>query len=341
MTLLAAPTSQDERPEEGVAANLTGGETLAGAAEALRAGRLVAFPTETVYGLGADATNDQAVAAIFEAKGRPHFNPLIVHIADRAEAPGLVAWTPLAEKLAEHFWPGPLTLILPRRTDSRISMLVSAGGDTLALRSPAHPVAEKLLREAKRPVAAPSANPAGRISPTTAAHVNQGLGDRIDLIVDGGACTVGVESTVIDLTAPTPCLLRPGGLPRQAIEDLLKARLATAGPLADPDSPLRSPGQLSSHYAPKHAVRLNVTDVKPGEALLAFGPKPLQGARCTLNLSPSGDLREAAGQLFAMLHDLDRRDIGGIAVMPIPSVGLGEAILDRLGRAAVDPSCRS
>ncbi len=341
MTLPVTPPNLDRRPNGNLAAKVTNGDDLIEAAKALRAGRLVAFPTETVYGLGADATNDQAVAAIFDAKGRPRFNPLIVHVADQSQASEIVAWTPLAERLAEQFWPGPLTLILPRRKDCQVSMLVSAGGDTLALRVPAHPIADRLLRETKRPLAAPSANPAGRVSPTTAAHVIQGLGSRIDLVIDGGACAVGVESTVIDLTTPAPCLLRPGGLPRQAIEDLLEAPLAMAGIAAEGTSPLRSPGQLRSHYAPDHAVRLDAVDVGSKEALLAFGPEPLKGAACTLNLSMSGDLQEAAGHLFAMLHDLDRRNVSGIAVMPIPPVGLGEAILDRLRRASIEPSCRS
>lgn len=305
------------------------------AAAALRAGKLVAFPTETVYGLGADATDDQAVAAIFEAKGRPHFNPLIVHVVDRTQASSLVDWSPLAERLAQYFWPGPLTLILPKRRDCTISMLVSAGGDTVALRCPAHPTAKALLRRAMLPIAAPSANPAGRISPTTAAHVVQGLGDRVDLVIDGGPCAVGVESTVLDLSTPRPSLLRPGGLPREKIEALIGESLTLAGKAVDSEQDLRSPGQLRSHYAPAHPLRLDAVDVAPDEALLAFGPEPLKGAAYTANLSPSADLREAAGHLFAMLHDLDRQDVSGIAVMPIPSVGLGHAILDRLQRAAV------
>ena len=310
------------------------------AASLLRAGKLVAFPTETVYGLGADATNDQAVAGIFEAKGRPRFNPLIVHVPDRGGAASLVVWTDLAEKLAAAFWPGPLTLVLPKRAGCPISMLASAGGETLALRAPNHPVALDLLRRAQRPIAAPSANPAGRISPTTAQHVAEGLKERVDLIIDGGPCPVGVESTVIDLSTSRPTLLRPGGLAREDIEPALGESLAAPAIHGedDEDAPeLRSPGRLKSHYAPRHPLRLDATDVERGEALLAFGPRPLEGAAHIANLSPSGDLREAAGHLFAMLHVLDRQDISGIAVMPIPGTGLGEAIRDRLARAAVRP----
>ena len=307
------------------------------AAQMLQGGGLVAFPTETVYGLGADATNDLAVAAIFEAKARPRFNPLIVHIADQTDAAALVMWNTLAEQLATEFWPGPLTLILPRRKNSAVSLLVSAGSEAIALRSPNHPVARSLLHEARCPIAGPSANPAGRVSPTTADHVLKGLGDRIDLVIDGGSCDVGVESTVVDVTTPTPSLLRPGGLPREAIEAVLGQRLIDPSTNKNTDQHLRSPGQLSSHYAPKHSVRLEAVDIKPNEALLAFGPQPLEGAAHMLNLSPSSNLREAAGHLFAMLHELDELDIDGIAVMPVPLKGLGEAINDRLQRAAARP----
>ncbi|MGI9491182.1 MAG: L-threonylcarbamoyladenylate synthase [Geminicoccaceae bacterium] len=307
------------------------------AAGALRAGKLVAFPTETVYGLGANANDNRAVAAIFEAKGRPRFNPLIVHVADLAQASSLAVWSALAERLARHFWPGPLTLILPRPQDSSISMLASAGGDTIALRAPAHPVAEELLRRTALPITGPSANPSGRVSPTTVDHVVQGLGDRIDLVIDGGPCAVGVESTVLDLTTSRPCLLRPGGLPREDIEAVIGERLLIESAQADGSEEQRSPGQLRSHYAPQHPVRLDVVDVAPDEALLAFGPEPLKGAAYTANLSPTGDLREAASRLFAMLHDLDRQDINGIAVMPVPPTGLGHAIVDRLKRAAARP----
>ena len=307
------------------------------AAETISDGGLVAFPTETVYGLGADATNDLAVAAIFEAKARPRFNPLIVHIADRTDAAALVMWNTLAEQLATEFWPGPLTLILPRRKNSAVSLLVSAGSEAIALRSPSHPIARSLLHEAQCPIAGPSANPAGRVSPTTADHVLKGLGDRIDLVIDGGSCDVGVESTVVDVTTPTPSLLRPGGLPREAIEAVLGQKLIDPSTNKNTDEHLRSPGQLSSHYAPKHSVRLEAVDIKPNEALLAFGPQPLEGAAHMLNLSPGSNLREAASHLFAMLHELDELDIDGIAVMPVPFKGLGEAINDRLQRAAVRP----
>jgi L-threonylcarbamoyladenylate synthase len=302
------------------------------AAMALRAGRLVAFPTETVYGLGAVATNDRAVAAIFAAKGRPRFNPLIVHVTDVAAARALVRWSHAADRLAARFWPGALTMVLPRAEGCPLSLLVSAGGDTVGLRAPAHPVAQALLAATVLPVAAPSANRAGQVSPTTADHVEAGLGDRIDLIVDGGACPIGVESTVLDLTCAPPRLLRPGGVTREQLE-------AAIGALARPDAaagtaPLRSPGQLASHYAPARPLRLDVAAVAADEALLAFGPQPLQGAATTLNLSERGDLEEAAANLFAMLRALDRPEHRAIAVMPIPAVGLGEAIRDRLIRAA-------
>ena len=281
------------------------------------------------------ATSDAAVAAIFAAKGRPRFNPLIVHIESRAAAPALVVWNDLAERLAIRFWPGPLTLVLPRAPDCPLSPLVSAGGPTVGLRAPAHPVALALLKATAGPVAAPSANPAGGISPTTAEHVAEGLGSRVDLILDGGRCRVGVESTVLDLSEGAPRLLRPGGVTRAALE-------AEVGPLAitvgEPGPAPRSPGQLASHYAPTRPLRLEARTVAADEALLAFGPEPLpqmlQGAAATLNLSPAGDLEEAAANLFAMLRRLDRPGHRAIAVMPIPGEGLGEAIRDRLARAA-------
>jgi L-threonylcarbamoyladenylate synthase len=301
------------------------------AAHALRAGRLVAFPTETVYGLGAIATDDRAVAAIFEAKRRPRFNPLIVHVADRAAARALARWNDLAERLAARFWPGALTLVLPRAPGCPLSPLVSAGGDTVGLRVPAHPVAQALLEATALPVAAPSANPAGGISPTTADHVAEGLGAAVDLILDGGPCRIGLESTVLDLSGGAPRLLRPGGVTRGALE-------AEIGPLAagpaDAGQAPRAPGQLASHYAPARPLRLEARSVAADEALLAFGPRPLAGARATLNLSATGDLAEAAANLFAMLRRLDRPDVRAIAVMPIPPRGLGEAIRDRLERAA-------
>ncbi len=314
------------------AAHATSRPDVAKAAAVLRAGGLAAFPTETVYGLGADATDDRAVAAIFEAKARPRFNPLIVHVIDAAAAAAIAEWPDLADRLATRFWPGPLTLVLRRRAQCGISKLVSTGGDTIALRAPAHPLAAALLRACALPIAAPSANRSGRISPTTADHVRQDLGDRVDLILDGGACPVGVESTVLDLTGDRPALLRPGGVASSEIEAVIDAPLAPPAPAAAGN--LRSPGRLESHYAPAHPLRLNARDVAPDEALLAFGPQPLEGAGITANLSRSGDLTEAAANLFSMLHDLDRREIAGIAAMPIPMIGLGEAICDRLRRAA-------
>ncbi|MDJ0979998.1 MAG: L-threonylcarbamoyladenylate synthase [Kiloniellales bacterium] len=305
------------------------------AAEILCAGGLVAFPTETVYGLGADASNDEAVAGIFAAKDRPSFNPLIVHVADAAAAAALVAFTPVAKTLAAALWPGALTLVLPRRPDCGISLLCSAGLDSLGVRTPAHPVAQRLLAACERPLAAPSANRSGRISPTTAAHVAESLGGRVPLILDGGPCALGLESTVLDLTGPRPLLLRPGGITEAEIE-------AVVGPLdsaeeSAPERP-RSPGQLESHYAPSRPLRLEATSVGPREALLAFGPSAPAGAAAAVNLSPRGDLTEAAARLFAALHELDRPDLEAIAVMPIPEDGLGRAINDRLRRAAAPRS---
>ena len=308
-----------------------GAEAIARAAQALRAGRLVAFPTETVYGLGAIATDDRAVAAIFAAKRRPRFNPLIVHVADLAAARALACWSELAERLAARFWPGALTLVVPRAPDCALSLLVSAGGPTVGLRWPAHPIAQALLAQVALPVAAPSANPAGRISPTTAAHVAESLGEEVDIILDGGACPIGLESTVLDLSGAAPRLLRPGGVTRAARE---AERGALACGPADPAGAPRSPGQLASHYAPSRPLRLDARSVAADEALLAFGATPLEGAAHTLNLSSSGDLVEAAANLFAMLRALDRPEVSAIAVMPIPPHGLGEAIRDRLARAA-------
>ena len=305
-------------------------EAIDRGARLLREGRLVAFPTETVYGLGGDATSDRAVADIFAAKGRPRFNPLIVHVQGRAEAEKLALFDEQACLIADRFWPGPLTLVLRRRETSGLSLLASAGLDTVALRAPAHPVAEALLRAAGRPIAAPSANRSGRVSPTIAAHVAAELGGRVDLILDGGACPVGVESTVLDLTGPRPLLLRPGGL---TLEDLAE----TLGPIEtapEGETAPRAPGRLPSHYAPKLPVRLDAMDPRPGEALLAFGPAAPPGFSEVLFLSRNGDLGEAAANLFAMLRRLDRPNFAGIAVMPIPQEGLGRAINDRLRRAA-------
>jgi L-threonylcarbamoyladenylate synthase len=301
---------------------------VARAARLLRAGRLVAFPTETVYGLGADATNEHTVAAIFEAKGRPRFNPLIVHVPGLAEAEALVKFDARARRIAAQFWPGPLTLVLRRRDDSGLSLLASAGLDTVAIRAPNHTVAQALLRAAGRPIAAPSANRSGRVSPTEATHVAAELGDRVALILDDGRTAIGLESTVLDLLGETPALLRPGGVTFEELTALL-------GPIATAATgPLRSPGMLPSHYAPALPLRLDATEPRPGEALLAFGPGAPPGFAETLWLSRSGDLAEAAANLFAMLRQLDRPAFTGIAVMPIPEHELGRAIADRLRRAA-------
>ena len=300
------------------------------AAALLREGKLVAFSTETVYGLGADATQDEAVAAIFAAKARPRFNPLIIHVVETAAARRLVRFDARAERLAERFWPGPLSLVLPRAPDCPVALLASAGLDSLALRIPAHPLPRALIRAVGRPIAAPSANRSGRLSPTTAEHVLAELDGRIAAVLDGGACRVGLESTVLDLTGERPRLLRPGGIAAEAIE-------ALTGPLerpgADEASP-RSPGMMASHYAPSLPLRLDVTRVEPGEALLAFGARAPKGAKEVRWLSRRGDLVEAAVNLFAALRALDRPEFSAIAVMPIPEQGLGLAINDRLRRAA-------
>jgi L-threonylcarbamoyladenylate synthase len=307
---------------------------LARAAALLRAGELVAFPTETVYGLGADAGNGRAVAGIFAAKGRPHFNPLICHYPDAATAFADVVADARARALAARFWPGPLTLVLPRRPDCRVDLLTGAGLETLAVRVPDHPLALALLRQGGVPVAAPSANRSGGVSPTTAAHVLEGLSGRIAAVLDGGPCGVGVESTVLDLSGAAPLLLRPGGVTLEAIEAVL-GPVARVLPAAGATP--RSPGQLLSHYAPVLPVRLGATSVAADEALLAFGP-PLPGAAIAWNLSAEGDLAEAAARLFAGLRWLDaegaRRGCRGIAAMPVPETGLGLAINDRLARAA-------
>lgn len=310
-------------------------EGIKAGAAALRAGKLVAFPTETVYGLGADATNDDAVAAIFAAKGRPSFNPLIVHFTDIEAAAREVEVDDRARTLARHFWPGPLTLVLPRRKDCRLSRLVSAGLESVAVRVPGHDTARALLAGAGLPIAAPSANRSGHISPTTAAHVAASLDDVAVLILDGGASPLGIESTVIDLTTDTPMLLRPGGVAREAVE-------AVTGPLNVPaDEPgeaaRRSPGRIARHYAPHTRLRKDARKVEAGEALLAFGPtlpEGAAGAMTALNLSPAGDVNEAAANLFAMLHRLDAAGATAIACAPVPMTGLGVAINDRLARAA-------
>ncbi len=302
-------------------------DSIARAAALLRSGELVAFPTETVYGLGADATNDTAVARIFDAKNRPSFNPLIAHVADTDEAATYAVFTPLAERMAARFWPGPLTLVLSRRPDCGLSRLTSAGLDTVAMRVPAHAGARELLRIAGIPVAAPSANRSGLLSPTTAKHVAEQLGDRVAMILDDGPCAVGLESTVLDLSGRTPAILRQGGLAQEEIENALGEPVLVAG--ADDTTP-KSPGMLTRHYAPTRPLRMNASAADPGEALLGFGSV----ADTTMNLSPAGDLVEAAANLFACLHALDTPEYSGIAVSPIPETGLGRAINDRLRRAA-------
>jgi L-threonylcarbamoyladenylate synthase len=311
---------------------------IACAARLLRDGALVAFGTETVYGLGADATNARAVAAVFDAKGRPHFNPLICHYPDAAAAFAQVEPNAAAHRLADAFWPGPLTLVLPRRPDCPVALLAGAGLETLAVRVPAHPVAQALLDAVGRPVAAPSANRSGQVSPTTAAHVLDGLAGRIAAVLDSGACPVGVESTVLDLTGPHPVLLRPGGVTAEAIEALVGG-IGRPIPLSTAEAArgLRSPGLLVSHYAPSLPVRLDAATVGAEEALLAFGP-PLPGSGLAFNLSAARDLTEAAARLFTGLRWLDaeatRLGLARIAAMPVPGAGLGLAINDRLQRAA-------
>lgn len=301
------------------------------AARAIGNGCLVGMPTETVYGLAADATNGAAVAAIYSAKGRPRFNPLIVHVASTGDAARLIDMTPAAFALADEFWPGPLTLVARARPGNGLCDLVTAGLDTVAVRVPHHDVALALLAACRCPLAAPSANASGRISPTTAAHVAGEFGDALDVILDGGACAHGVESTIIDASGDEIVMLRPGAVPAHAIEQIVgQPILRIAGHRTAPTAP----GQLISHYAPRARVRLNATDVEPGEALLAFGAVVPSTTGPMINLSESHDLVEAAQRLFAALRSLDGSGALCIAVMPIPSHGLGEAINDRLTRAA-------
>lgn len=302
------------------------------AAEIIRAGGLVAIPTETVYGLAADATNDRAVARIFEAKDRPQFNPLIVHVPGIGAARNHAVPSPLAERLAAHFWPGPLTLVLPRRENSTLSLLVSAGLNTLAIRSPSHPVARALLEAAGVPLAAPSANRSGAVSPTRADHVRGGLGDAVDMILDGGPSEVGLESTIVKVDGGEATLLRAGGLTLEELEHFIGAPLQRAAPGA-----IEAPGMLASHYAPAARLRINVAAPREDEVHLSFGRQP-PNHPFSLNLSASGDLREAAANLFAALHAADGlvkdHRLSGIAVAPVPATGLGLAINDRLKRAA-------
>jgi len=318
-------------------------ENIKKAADRLRSGQLVALPTETVYGLGADATNDEAVARIFAAKGRPSFNPVIVHVNDKDEAAQYVDFTAAAATLAAAFWPGPLTLILPRKKDAKLSLLTSAGLPSQAVRAPSHPVARQLIKELGRPIAAPSANASGTLSPTTPQHVLHSLGDNAGLILAGGKAAVGLESTVVDMTGPVPTLLRPGAVTREDIEMALGIKINVETEAVN-DAP-KSPGQLLRHYAPKTPLRLKAVDVLPTEALLAFGSTRFMGVKggggvkalpagAVMNLSETGDLTVAAANLFSMLHQLDAGGFTGIAVMDVPETGLGLAINDRLRRAA-------
>ena len=297
------------------------------AAQILRDGGLMAFPTETVYGLGADAQNDKAVAGIYAAKGRPQFNPLIAHFANTSQAKDHVQWSNFADQLAEMLWPGPLTLVLERKSKSTLSRLLSAGLPSVGIRVPSNPIARQLLVNLDRPIAAPSANLSGKISPTHPEHVSKNLFGRINGIVDGGACQLGVESTIIDLTE-APTLLRPGGVPLDLIEEIISTKIA----VANGSNEIKAPGQLQSHYAPRAQLRLNATTKGSNEIMLGFGP-----VECDLNLSETSDLVEAAGNLFSSLHILDGDSTSIIAVSPIPEVGLGLAINDRLKRAAAQP----
>ena len=311
-------------------------ESITRAADLLRGGRLVAFPTETVYGLGGDACNAAAVASIFAAKGRPAFNPLISHVASASEAFALGIETPAARRLADAFWPGPMTLILQRTPNCPIASLTSAGLDRIALRVPAHEGARQLLQQFDGPLAAPSANPSGRISPSRAAHVLAGLGGVIDMVLDGGPCSNGVESTVVDTSGTQAMILRPGGVTRDAITRCLAAGCLSLMP-ATQDGPSTdrpvSPGQLESHYAPHARLKMNVTAIEDDMELIGFGP--IAGAgRLQLTLSESGNESEAAANLFDMLHAADHTGAGVIGIAPVPDNGLGEAIKDRLRRAA-------
>jgi len=293
-------------------------------------GKLVSFPTETVYGLGADATSDAAVARIFEAKKRPAFNPLIIHLPSLEEAEKYVEFDIISRKLGTAFWPGPFTLVLKKKPDSMLSALVSAGLDTVAVRVPEHPVARELLQTFKYPIAAPSANISGRLSPTRPEHVADELSSEVAMILDGGECRTGIESTIARVMGSEISLLRPGAVTRREIEELTGLRVSSA---PEGDNPA-APGQLRVHYAPKTPVRLNAKSIYPGEALLAFGSLYPKDAKILRNLSPKASLREAAANLFAMLHELDRTGCKMIAVSPIPDKGLGVAINDRLRRAA-------
>ncbi len=305
---------------------MTSVNDIAAAADALKRGELVALPTETVYGLGADATNDGAVALVFAVKGRPAFNPLISHVADAEAAFRLGQFSAEAQRLALAFWPGPLTIVVPRARDCPVSLLASAGLDSIALRVPDHPMALALLRAVARPIVAPSANPSGRVSPTTAEHVRKGLGGKVAIILDGGRCRVGVESTVVSFLGERPTILRPGGIARDKIEAAIGAPIDVEAHAARP----HAPGQMASHYAPHAELRLHADGPRNGEVYLGFGARDFG----PYNLSPNGDVVEAAANLFRLLHDIDATGAARIAVAPIPHHGLGDAINDRLMRAA-------
>lgn len=302
-------------------------DTYRTAVDLLGAGELVSFPTETVYGLGADATNSRAVAEIYNVKNRPDFNPLIVHLSDASMADQYVKMNETAKLLAKRFWPGPFTMVIPRKEDSNLSDLISAGLASVAIRVPEHDVAQSLLKLYGKPIAAPSANISGRISPTTAMHVAGEFGDKLQMIIDGGPCAKGIESTIVQITDNQIILLRPGTVTIDDIEAASGQNVIIGGNEKSPTSP----GQLQSHYAPETKMRLNVCDPKETEGLLAFGKAPEHPG---LNLSPSGNLTEAAANLFSMLRELDRAGFSTIAVSPIPQTGLGLAINDRLKRAA-------
>jgi L-threonylcarbamoyladenylate synthase len=313
-----------------------GTKAIAEAVRVLKAGGLVAFPTETVYGLGADATNGEAVARLYAAKGRPAFNPLIAHVDGLAAAQKLARFDAAAERLAAEFWPGPLTLVLPKAAGCPVAALATAGLDSIAVRVPKHTIAQGILRGFNGALVAPSANRSGHVSPTTAAHVLADLGGRIGLIIDGGETQVGIESTIVACLG-APALLRPGGVLRGAIEHVLQHKLREWPDASAASDTPRAPGMLASHYAPRTPLRLDVRRVEPGEALLAFGPVLAEGAERAvkvLNLSARGDLIEAAANLFSHLRALDAAGASAIAAMPIPHEGLGEAINDRLRRAA-------
>lgn len=323
--------TMEKHPTRALPADAAG---IAESARILAEGGLAAFPTETVYGLGADATNAEAVARLYAAKERPSFNPLIVHVAGTAAAERIGRFNETALRLAERFWPGPLTLVVRARPDCTVSDLARAGLDTVALRVPAHPIAHALLEAVHRPVVAPSANRSGHVSPTTADHVMTDLRGRVDAVIEGGQTPLGLESTIVDCTGERPRLLRPGAIAREELEAATGTKIPAAH--FHKDKPT-APGQLASHYATRAKIRLDVDEVQPGEGLLAFGeplPRGAERAAFALDLSPKGDLVEAAANLFAHLRALDATDIHSIAVAPIPAQGLGEAIRDRLMRAA-------